>query len=96
MLGLCIFSRKENSASTEVYMLYLNPNKFADSTTELINYLKHQLMIVIVNTVEEILKFIKCQITDDLAKTFIPLGIFAAFLQSFNIRKMMFVHLIQM
>lgn len=93
MFGLSIFGRKENSASTKVYMLYLNLYEFADATTELVNYLKHQLMIVIVNTVEEILKFIKGQIADDLAKTFVPSGVFASSAQSLCVRKIMLVHL---
>lgn len=50
-------------------------------------------MIVIVNTVEEILEFINGQVADDLAKTFIPLGMFASSAQSFCAGKIMLVHL---
>jgi hypothetical protein len=72
MLCLGVLGRKENSASAEVYMLYLYPYEFADATTEFVNYLEPQLMTVIVNTVEEILEFVNCEVADDLAKTFIP------------------------
>jgi len=77
MSCFCILRRKEDCAATEVYMLYLNPHEFADSTAEFINHLKHQFMSVIVNTVEEILEFVNCEVADDLAKTFIPFWAFA-------------------
>ena len=72
MFRLCIFCRKENRASTEIHMFNLNPYEFADATTELINNLKHQLVVVIVNTVEKALELIDGQIPDDLTETFIP------------------------
>lgn len=71
MFGLSILCGEKNCASTEVQMLYLNPDKLADSTAEFIDDLKHQLMIVIVNTIEEILELINGQIADDLAEAFI-------------------------
>ena len=37
-----------------------NPDKFTNSAAEFIDHSKHQFMKVIVNTVEELLKFIKC------------------------------------
>ena len=74
MSGFGILSRKEYCASTEVDVLYLDPDEFAHATAELINDLEHQLVPVIVNAVEKTLQFIGRQIADDLAKAFIPLG----------------------
>ena len=57
-------------------MLYRDRDKFADSTSEFINHLKHQLVVVVVNAVEEVLEFVNGHISDDLSKTFIRFGAF--------------------
>jgi len=85
MLCLGVLGRKKNSASAEVYMLYLDPYEFADATTEFVNYLEPQLMTVIVNTVKKTLELIDGQITDDLTETFVLLGAFAFSAQTFCI-----------
>jgi len=85
--ALRILRRKEDSPSTKVYVLYLNPEKFSDTTAKFINYFKHQLMIIIVNTVEEILKLINGQVADDLDETFIPQLTSGPFLQKLLHRK---------
>lgn len=90
---LRIFRRKENSASTRVYVLYLNPDKFSDTTAKFINYFKHQLMIIIVNIVEEILELINGQVADNLAETFIPRRTSGPFLQSSYTEKIVLSHL---
>lgn len=77
MFCLCILSGKENCASTEVYVLYLGPYELADATAEFVNDLKHQFVVVTVDTVEKTLEFINGQISDDLAETFIRFGAFA-------------------
>ena len=66
-----ILSWKENRASIQVNMLYLNPNKFSDSTAELVNHLKHQLMIVIVNGIKELAQFFLRQIPYNFSETFV-------------------------
>jgi hypothetical protein len=93
MSCFCILRGKEDCAATEVYMLYLNPHEFTHPAAKLINDLEHQLMAVIVNAVEEILKFLKRQIADDLAKAFIPLGAFAFSARGFWVRRIISVHL---
>ena len=60
MLGLCVLGRKVNSASAEVQMLNLNPDEFTYPTAKFVNYLKHQLMIIVVNTIKELAKLIYC------------------------------------
>lgn len=74
-----ILGREENRASTKVYVLYLDPYKFPDTTAEFINQLKQQLVVVIVDAVEEILKLVNGHVAVYLAKTFIPSGAFAFF-----------------
>ena len=76
MFCFCIFGWKENGASTEVDVLYLDFDKFTNTTTKLINHLNHQLVAVIVNTVEKNLVFIDREITDNFTKAFIPLRAF--------------------
>jgi len=36
-------------------MLDLNPNKFTNSAAEFIDHLEHQFVVIIVNTIEELL-----------------------------------------
>lgn len=93
MSCFCILRGKKDCAATEVYVLYLNPDEFTDPTTKFINNLKHQLMAVIVNAVEEILKLLKRQIADDLAEAFISLGAFAFSARGFWVRRIILVHL---
>ena len=80
MSCLGILRRKEDRAATEVYMLNLNPHEFTHPATNFINDLKHQLVFVAVNTVEEALELISGQVAYDLAKTFVPLGGFPFFI----------------
>ena len=93
MFSLGILGRKENSASTEVHVLYLDPHKFTDATAEFINYFKHQFVFVIVNTVEKTLELIDGQITDDLAETFVPLGAFPFSARNLTVRIIIMVDL---
>ena len=69
-----ILGRKENRASIEVEMLDLNFDKLSYPAAKLVDYLEHQLVAVIVDTVEKTLKLIKRHVPDDLTKTFIPFG----------------------
>ena len=77
MFCLCIFSRKENRAPVEVYVFYLNPYKLPDPAAQLIYYLKHQLVFVIVDRVEELLKLLFGEVPYYLAETFIFSRVFA-------------------
>ncbi len=86
MLGLGVLSRKEDSAPAEVYVLYLDPDKFADSTSEFINHLKHQLVIVIIYTIEKTLQFISGHIANNLAKTFVSFRAFALSAWNLSVR----------
>lgn len=49
-------------------MLYLDPHKFTHSTARLVDYFKHKLVRVIVNTVEKLTKFIILKMANDLPK----------------------------
>lgn len=93
MLGFGIFCWEINSAPTEVQVFDLYSHELTCSATQLINRLEHQLVIIIVNTVEKILEFINGQVADVLAKTFIPLGVFASSAQSFCVGKIILVNL---
>jgi hypothetical protein len=52
-------------------MLYLNLYELTNSAAELINYLEHKLMAVIVNAVKKLLQFIDGQVPDNFPETFI-------------------------
>jgi hypothetical protein len=71
MFGLGILSRKENRASTEVSMLDLNPDEFSNTTSELVDHFKHQLVIVVVDTVEKLLQLLDGEIADYLSEAFV-------------------------
>ena len=73
MFGFGMFCREKHCASAEVDVFYLDFYKFSNSAAELVNHLKHQLMTVIVNTVEKTLEFINCEIANDLAEAFMSL-----------------------
>jgi len=93
MPGLGIFCRKEDSASTEVYVLDLDPDKFTDSTTEFVDHLKHQFVIVVVNAIEETLQLISGHVANDLAEAFISLRAFALLAWSLSARIIIVVDL---
>lgn len=54
-------------------MLDLNSYELAYPTAKLIDDLKHQLMVVVVNTVEELLELVDRQIPYDLSEAFVLL-----------------------
>ena len=69
--GFCVLSRKEDRASAEVQVLQLNPHKFSNTAAKLIDNPEHQLMPVVLNAIEKSLPFLKSQITNRLAKSFV-------------------------
>ena len=79
MFCFCVLSRKKDSVSVEVEMLNLDFGKLTNPATQLINGLKHELVVVIVNSVEELLEFIHCQIPYDFAKPLVFSGRFAGY-----------------
>ena len=58
-------------------MLDLNPDKLTDATAEFIDHLKHELVMIMINTVKEISKLLERQVSYDFSKAFIPLRRFS-------------------
>ena len=72
--GLGVLGREEDRAAAEMYVLDLNPHELPDPAAQFINDLKHQLVTVLIDAVEELLQFILCQVADDLAETLVSSG----------------------
>ena len=56
VLGLGVLLWEEDRASREIEMLELNADELSDPAAQLVDHLHHQLVLVVVNAVEELLK----------------------------------------
>jgi hypothetical protein len=93
MFGLCIFSRNENSASIEIHMLYLNPYKLSYPAAKLVNNLQHQLVLVVVDAVKQMLQLLDREVTDYFAEAFISSAALTSFFQCPCQRKIIWFYL---
>ena len=66
-----VFGGEVNGVAAEGKVLQLDPNKFSHAAAQLINRPQHELVPVVVNVVEEFLKFLDCQIPYGLSKSLV-------------------------
>jgi len=71
MVSLGILRREEYGAAAEVHMFGLDSNKLADTATQFIDDLEHELMPVVVDAVEELGQLVDSEIPNDLAESFV-------------------------
>jgi len=71
MAGFGIFRRKEKGAAIKVDMSNLNFDKLADPTAQLINNLKHQFVLIVVNGIKKKFEFIEGEVANYFSKPLI-------------------------
>ena len=62
---------KEHRGPAEVQVLELDSDELPDSAAQLVGHLHHQLVLLVVNAVEELLKLLVGQISNRLPKSLI-------------------------
>jgi hypothetical protein len=71
---LGVFRRKENAASAERQVKKLDPHELADTTAQFVDHPHHQLVAIILDSIEEVLKLIKRHVTNGLSEAVISRG----------------------
>lgn len=69
--GFGVVRRYEYAAPVEIQMLELDPHKFPDTTAQVVDNPKHELVPVVLHAIEEFLPFIKSQIPYGFPKTLV-------------------------